>query len=167
MRWIRLFLVIVALVVLQSAVFTEFRIFGAVPDLLLVAAIAVGYERGPQWGAAFGFIGCVSIDLFLTTPLGVSSLAFCLVGYAVGVFQSGLVRSSRLLPVALGLIGGLVGGTLFVLVASMGGEPGLLTRHSVQVVAVAALYDALVAPVLFPVLRWASGDRDRDQWRYR
>ena len=83
------------------------------------------------------------------------------------MFQSGLVRSSRLLPVALGLIGGLVGGMLFVLVASMGGEPGLLTRHSVQVVAVAALYDALVAPVLFPVLRWASGDRDRDQWRYR
>jgi rod shape-determining protein MreD len=165
MRWIRLFLVLVALVVLQSAVFTELRIFGAVPDLLLVGAIAMGYDRGPQWGAAFGFVGGVSIDLFLTTPLGVSSLAFAVVGYAVGVFQSGLVRSSRQLPVVLGFAGGLAGGALFVLVASIAGEPGLLDGYSARVVLVAAVYDALAAPAVFPLVRWAAGERDR--WEYR
>ena len=41
MRWIRYFLLIVSLVVLQTALFPSLRIWDAGPDLLLVATIAV------------------------------------------------------------------------------------------------------------------------------
>src|SRR4029450_12697441 len=104
-------------------------VFGAVPDLLLVATIAVGYQRGPEAGAVFGFVGGLAIDCFLSSPLGVSALAFALVGYGVGVFQSGLLRSSRWIAPVLGGIGGLGGG-------AVGGQrrPGRQGRphHGVQ-----------------------------------
>lgn len=160
MRWIRYFLLVVSLVVLQTAVFPSLRVFGAVPDLLLVATIAVAYERGAETGAVFGFAAGLSIDCFLSSPLGVSALAFSLVGYGVGVFQSGLVRSTRWIAPILGGVGGLVGGFLWIVIASIAGQEGLFTASSIRIVVAAAAYDALVAIVVFPFARWACGDHD-------
>lgn len=160
MRWIRYFLLIVSLVVVQTAVFPSLRVFGAVPDLLLVATVAVAYERGPETGAVFGFVAGVAIDCFLASPMGVSALAFSLTGYGVGVFQSGLVRSSRWMAPILGGIGGLVGGFLWICIASIAGQEDLFAPASFRILVTAAAYDALVAFVIFPFARWACGDHD-------
>lgn len=160
MRWIRYFLLIVSLVVLQTALFPSLRVLGAAPDLLLVATIAVAYERGADAGAVFGFVGGLAIDCFLASPLGVSALTFSLVGYGVGVFQSGLLRSSRWIAPILGGVGGLVGGALWVTVAAIAGQDDLFTGHSARIVAVAALYDAVVAFWVFPFAHWACATHD-------
>jgi rod shape-determining protein MreD len=160
MRWLRYFLVILSLVVLQTALFPELRVFGALPDLLLVATIAVGYERGPEAGAVFGFVGGLAVDCFLSSPFGVSALAFALVGYGVGVFQSGLLRSSRWIAPVLGGIGGLIGGALWVVIATLAGQEGLLTGYSARIIATAAVYDALLAFLIFPFVHWACGNHD-------
>jgi len=160
MRWLRYFLVLLTLVVLQTTVFPDLRVFGAVPDLLLVATIAVGYERGPEAGAVFGFVGGLAVDCFLSSPFGVSALAFSLVGYGVGVFQSGLLRSSRWIAPVLGGIGGLVGGALWVVIAAVAGKDDLITGYSARIVAVAAVYDALLALLIFPFVHWAFGNHD-------
>jgi len=158
MRAVRYFLLVVTLVVLQTALFPSLRLWGAAPDLLLVATIAVAYERGPQTGAIFGFVAGLAIDCFLSSPLGVSALAFTLVGYGFGVFQGGLVRSSRWMAPLLGGLGGLVGGFLWVAVAAVAGQDGLFTGVAVRTVFVAALYDAVVALAVFPFVRWACGE---------
>ena len=87
-RRIRLGLVVLVCVVLQTTLFTHLRIDGVVPDLGLVAVLAVAYEDGADTGAVYGFLMGLAMDLFLTTPLGLSALAFAVTGYAVGVFQA-------------------------------------------------------------------------------
>ena len=160
MQWLRYFLVIVSLVVLQTALFPELRVFGAVPDLLLVATIAVAYERGPEAGAVFGFAGGLAIDCFLSSPFGVSALAFALVGYGVGLFQSGLLRTSRWIAPILGGVGGLIGGALWVAIAAVAGRDELITGYTARIVVVAAIYDALLAVLIFPIVHWACGNHD-------
>lgn len=160
MRWIRFFLLVVSLLVLQTALFPSLRVFDAAPELLLVATAAVAFERGPEHGAVFGFVSGIAIDCFLASPFGVSALTFALVGYGVGVFQSGMVRSSVWIPPVLGGLSGLVGGTLWVIVAALAGQEDLFTAHTVRVVILAAMYDALVAFVVFPFARWACGHPD-------
>jgi rod shape-determining protein MreD len=160
MRWIRYFLLIVSLVVLQTALFPSLRVWGAAPDLLLVATVAVAYERGPETGAVFGFASGLAIDCFLSSPLGVSALAFSLVGYGVGVFQSGLVRSSRWMTPVLGGVGGLVGGFLWIGIASIAGQEDLFVSATFRILVLAAIYDALMALWIFPFARWACGDHD-------
>jgi rod shape-determining protein MreD len=159
-RRVRLFLVVVMLVVIQTTVFPHLRVFGAAPDLCLLATVAVAYEAGPDTGAMFGFFSGLAIDLFLASPLGVSALSFAIIGYLVGVFQSGLLRPSGWVAPMLGGLAGLAGGALFVVVASIAGEDGLLNGHSVKIIVVAAIYDALLAPLIFPIGRWAAHDPD-------
>jgi rod shape-determining protein MreD len=155
-RRVRLVLALVTLVVLQTSVFTHLRVFDAVPDLSLVATVAMAYEAGPVSGALFGFASGLATDLFLTTPLGLSALAFALTGYGVGLFRSGLIRESRGIIVLLGGAGGMVGNAIFIVVGGIAGRDELLMTHTIQVVVVAALYDALVASAVFPFMRWAS-----------
>jgi rod shape-determining protein MreD len=159
-RRVRLVLVVITLVVLQTTVFTHLRVFGAVPDLCLVATVAIAYEEGPHTGALFGFLSGLVLDLFLASPAGLSALANACTGYGVGVFQGGLVRESRLLPVILGGVGGLVGGTIFVVVGGIAGQSGYFTLTSVRIIIVAEIYDAVVAPLVFPFVRWANHDPD-------
>jgi rod shape-determining protein MreD len=159
-RRIRLVLVVISLVVLQTTVFTHLRVFGAVPDLTLVATVAMAYEEGPMAGAVFGFAAGLSTDLFLSTPLGLSALAFALTAYGVGLFQSGLIRESRGIASVLGGVGGIVGNAIFLIVGGIAGNGGLVSVHNIQVVIVASLYDALVAVAVFPFVRWAVRDAD-------
>jgi rod shape-determining protein MreD len=159
-RRIRLVLVVISLVVLQTTVFTHLRVFGSVPDLTLVATVAMAYEEGPMAGAVFGFAAGLSTDLFLSTPLGLSALAFALTAYGVGLFQSGLIRESRGIASLLGGVGGIVGNAIFLIVGGIAGHSELVSVHNIQIVLVASFYDALVAIAVFPFVRWAVRDAD-------
>lgn len=160
MTWVqrlRLALVIIAVVVLQTTVFSDgLRVFGVMPDVGLVLTVAIAYQQGPERGAAFGFAAGLAIDLFLDTPVGLSALSFALVGYGVGIVQSGMVRPSRWIVPAMGLLGGIAGGALFVCVGALAGQDQLLALRSVKVILIAGVYDALLAFVAFPIARWAT-----------
>ena len=165
-RRIRLAFVVVGCVVLQTTLFTHMRVDDVAPDIGLVAVLAVAYEDGPENGAIFGFVMGLAIDLFLTTPLGLSAVSFAITGYAVGVFQSAIVRTTPWLAPLLGGIGGFFGGLVFLTVGAIVGQPGYLSFESLKVVVIAALYDALIAPLVFPVARRAARRRDTSStWR--
>jgi len=154
----RLATLVVSAVVLQVAVLPSLRLLGVVPDLGLVLAVAVAYRSGPETGALVGFAAGLGYDLFLTTPLGLSALTYCLVAYAVGVLQSGLLRSPRLLGPMLGGGAGLAGGLLFVGLGIIFGVDVLRTASVFSVIARVALYDALVAVAVFPLVERVVGE---------
>jgi rod shape-determining protein MreD len=167
-RRIRLGFVVLACVVLQTTLFTHLQIDGVAPDVGLVAVLAVAYEDGADTGAIFGFIMGLAIDLFLTTPLGLSALSFAVTGYAVGVFQQGVVRTTPWLAPVLGGIGGLFGGLVFLTAGAIVGQPGFLSFDSLRIVIIASIYDALIAPLVFPVVRRAARrDEAAASWRLR
>jgi len=154
---LRLALLILAVVVLQTTVFSAgLRVFGVMPDLGLVLTVAVAFYIGPERGAVFGFVSGLAVDLFLSTPLGLSALSFALVAYGVGFVQGGLVSSSRWVAPIMGALGGLVGGVLFVGVGAIAGQDQLLALSSVRIILVASAYDALIAFAVFPIARWAT-----------
>ena len=166
-RNLRLALVVIGAVVLQTTLFTHLRIDGVAPDVGLVAVLAVAYEDGPDTGAWFGFVMGLSIDFFLTSPLGLSALSYALTGYAVGVFQAGMVRTTPRLAPLLRFFGGLFGGLVFITVGALVGQNGFLSFASLKTVLIAAVYDALIAPIVFPIVRRAARQPDHSQWRVR
>jgi rod shape-determining protein MreD len=168
-RGARLGALIVLIVVIQVTVFPHLRLFGVVPDLGLLVALAVGYHERPEAGAIAGFVAGFGFDLFLETPLGLDALTYALVGYGIGVLESGLFRSPRWLPSFLGAAGGLAGGLLFIGLGVLVGVDAVKGAHGITVISYAAVYDALLAPFVFFLVRWvlASDDRVRDAWSAR
>lgn len=151
-RSLRLIPLAIAVVVTQVAIFPQLRLFDVVPDLGLVAALAVAWHDGPEAGAWFGFAVGLGFDLFLTTPVGVSAIAYALVAYGLGVIRPLFDGRVGPLTIAFGFVGGLVGGTLFAVFAIITGADQLQRVHTLAIVCNAAIYDALLAPVLFGLL---------------
>jgi rod shape-determining protein MreD len=154
MRAWRIGILVVLFVVVQVTVFTHLRVFGVVPDLGLVLAVAIAYRQGPEAGALTGFAAGLLYDLFLTTPLAMSALSYALAAYAIGVVQTGMFRSPQWIPPLLGASAGLVGGLCFIGIGGLAGVPAMWTVHALTVVALSSVYDAVVAiPVFFLVNR--------------
>jgi rod shape-determining protein MreD len=165
-RATRLGALIFLVVVTQVAVFPHLRLFGVVPDVGLIVALAVGYQEGPEAGAIVGFVAGFGFDLFLETPLGLDALTYAIVGYGIGVLESGLFRSPRWLPSFLGAVGGLAGGLLFIGLGVLIGLDAVKGTQGVITISYVALYDAFLAPFVFFLVRRVLGsdDRVRDAW---
>jgi rod shape-determining protein MreD len=165
-RATRLGALIFLVVVTQVAVFPHLRLFGVVPDLGLIVALAVGYQEGPEAGAIVGFVAGFGFDLFLETPLGLDALTYAIVGYGIGVLEAGLFRSPRWLPSFLAAVGGLAGGLLFIGLGVLVGLDAVKGTQGVITISYAAFYDALLAPFVFFLVRRVLGtdDRVRDAW---
>ncbi len=150
-RLVRLALLLILLTVLQTAVFPHLRVAGVVPDLGLVAAVAIAVRYGPETGAAFGFAAGLASDLFLQTPLGLAALSFALTAYLVGAMQNTLARPARWMRPAIAVGGGLVAGLLFVGLGALVGQEQLFAVLSLRTIVLAAVYDGVVAVAIFPL----------------
>ncbi len=151
-RLVPLAVLVLTTVVVQVSLMPHLRLFGVVPDLGLVLAIAIAYHDGSETAAVAGFLTGVGFDLFLRTPVGASALAYAVTGYLAGVVQTGLLRANRWLPLLLGGLGGLIGGLMFAGIAILAGSDELISSRTLSIVARAALFDAIVALLIFPLV---------------
>lgn len=161
-RLIRLTLLLVLLVVLQTTIVPHLRVAGVVPDLGLVAAVAMAVRYGPELGASFGFAAGLATDLFLQTPLGLAALAFALTAYVVGRLQNSLVRPAWWVRPAIGAGAGVLAGLLFVGFGAVVGQDQLFAVHSIRTILLAAVYDGVVALVIFPLAISVADPRTGD-----
>jgi rod shape-determining protein MreD len=149
----------VVVVITQVALFPQLRVLGVVPDLGLLFAMAIAWYEGSETGAMFGFLVGCAFDLFLTTPLGMSGLAYAVCAWVVGMANGTIARRTRLLSAATGLVGGVLSGTVFVIGSILAGADQLQDSSVVVVVLKAAAYDAFLAPAAFALVALVAGRR--------
>ena len=152
-------LVLLTAMIVHTAVLTQVRIAGVMPDIMLLLAVAAGLEAGPSYGAATGFAAGLVSDLFLSTPLGLSALVFSLTGYATGVAKAGLLRAAWWFPVAVAFVASSAGMALFALIGTTIGERDLLNAHLTTVMLVVGVTNALLALPVLRLVRWAVAGR--------
>lgn len=70
--------------IFQVAIFSQARVYGAEPQILLVTLVAVALLRGSLFGAVGGFFGGLLVDTATLSKLGLTSLVLTLAGYWIG-----------------------------------------------------------------------------------
>jgi rod shape-determining protein MreD len=156
----RLPVLLIAALVVQTAVLVRLRILGVMPDLLLLVAIAGGVVGGPARGAAVGFGAGIGLDVFLYSPFGLSALVYALIGHAVGVAQAGMLRWAWYVPAATALVASAAGTLVYVTLNAVLGQRVVVGSVPATVVVVAAV-NAILAPLAVTAVRWALPDRVR------
>lgn len=167
MTALRAGLVLLVTLAFQASFVAEMDVFGAHGEVLLLVPIVAGLTAGPERGAIAGFAAGIAVDLLVLTPFGLTALTYCLVGYCVGAFQSGVLRSSWWLPPMAAIVGSAVGTVLFALLVTVLSEVNAVNDELWRVVlAVLAWNVVLVGPAL-RVARWVEVTTDRSAVRLR
>ena len=152
--------VLFAAVIVHTAVSPNLRLLGVAVDVLLLLSIAAGIAGGRERVAAIGFACGVLADCFLQKPFGLSALTYALVGYGVGVFQTGVLHSSWWIPAITGAVASAVAVLTFVGLGVVVGQDQLLSWRVLEIAAVIGVLHAVLAPPVVRVMRWALAESD-------
>ena len=155
-------LVLLAALVLQVTMLSDLRVLGALGDLMLALTVAAGLTGGADRGVTWGFATGVLYDLMLDTPFGLSALTYALVGYAVGVAGSALMRTSGWWPVGVAAVAGVVQATLYTALANLMGD-AFPFGHLPAIALVMAAWCALLVLPLIRVMWWVHGHSEPDR----
>ena len=154
---IRRILAVIALIVtallLQSTVFASLRLLGVRPEFLYLVTIVMAFLEGPNEGAVVGFVSGLAQDLLLNEPKGILALTLTLVGYTMGMLRQYIVSPSPFLPVVLVGLGTTAGVAFYVVVNFLLGNYDNTVTFAVRVALLSGLYNAILTPLVFPVLR--------------
>ncbi len=162
---LRLATVLVGALVLQTTVVPDLRVLGVCPDLMLLCTVCAALVGGPEMGSIVGFAAGLMADLFLsTTPLGLTALAFSVVGYSVGTIRRTVLQEGWLLAPGVGFVASAAGVVIFVLAGVLVGQSQLTRVGPVAIVKTALLVGVMNAIIAAPVARlvgWAASGSDR------
>ena len=151
----RIALVVLSTAVLQRGLFSQLRIGGVTADVFLLLAVVGGLVAGPDRGAIMGFLSGLTLDLLLQSPLGLTALTYCVVGFVSGRYQLSVTRSSRARLMLSTGVGSAMGYGMLVVVGWVLGQHNMLTDRLPGVLLVVGTANALLAPLAVRVLRWA------------
>lgn len=138
---------------LQTSLFGSLTLTGTKPELLLLLALALAIVDGPAVGATAGFAFGLLTDVLVQSPAGITALTFTLAGYGVGRIRAQLQTPTAGMPMIM------ISVTTVLAVLAYGGfstllgesllPPLRLVRHAL----LAGAYNALLTPLLFPLVR--------------
>ncbi len=153
---------VVLAVVLQTTLFVnnQARLFGVAPNLVLLAVVASVRYLTPEQGIFLGFTGGLLIDVLGGSPLGLWALVLTVVAY-LSVRLSDRTAERLVLQVASVFVLGLIGGGLFLGVATLFGEQPLKDPGVWRILVLSAVYTALLAFPVLPGMGWLMRVRRR------
>jgi rod shape-determining protein MreD len=158
MAWLRVALaaaLVVTAVLLELTVLPWLRLPGAVPDVVVVTVIALGFVGGPVRGAATGFLAGVLLDLVPPSDglLGATAVVLVVVGYLAGMFGEERDRSPL---TVLGMTGLLAGGAVLAraLLGGLVADPRITWDRVPGLLVTEILYALVLGAFVVPLVSW-------------
>lgn len=140
-------LLLVAAVVLQTALFPLVPLLDHRPDLLVLVVVGIALRDGSLAGARVGAAAGLLVDLLATAaPLGIALLVYTAVGYAVGSVRPYLAHDSVTAPILVVLTSVLVTTGGYGLAVSLLAEQRVTFVAFMTTTVAVALLTVLLAP---------------------
>jgi rod shape-determining protein MreD len=161
-------LVVLAALALQTTVLSRLTLLGVIPQLVLVVVISLAFLDGERVGIVSGFFGGLLLDLQLPPDsiVGLTALVYTMIGYGVGYFRQYSTGESVWTPVFAVAVGSAVAEVSYALLAIMLGRSWVSLVFTAKVTGLVVLYDALLTPFVFPLVRRVA-DKFRPERVYR
>ena len=151
---IRLVMVGLPLLALQTTLLTEMRVADIVVQVMLLMAVAGGVAGGPERGALVGFTAGLLFDLVLTTPLGLTAFVYGVAGFLAGYINSLTADHPWWLSAIVVGVASALGTIAYPVVALMIGIDTVVGLDVFRVALVVSAVNTVLAIPMMPVMRW-------------
>ena len=153
------YILIAAVFLLDTAVLPALTGFWAIPVFSLILAHCLGLELGRSRGLLYGLIAGLLVDITVSTPFGLMTVIFALMGYAGGWFGYLLWRNRLASVISASVCFTLYEliMDLYVIFSAMRYSGALFYRSAIRIV----IYVALVFLLRFPLDAILKPDKSR------
>jgi rod shape-determining protein MreD len=91
----QIYLILISALFLQGSILNYVKVFGAKPDLLLIAVTFFGLFLGPAAGLESGFVAGLLKDVFALDFLWINAVILGLTGFIVGTINTQFFKESK------------------------------------------------------------------------
>ena len=159
-------LLVVALA-LQSTLLAQATLLGVIPQVVLVVVVCLAFLDGERVGVVTGFSAGLLQDLLpFPAVIGLTALVYILVGYAVGILRQYAPADSVWTPVLAVALASAVAEFSYAALSIILGEPWVGLGYTARVAGLVVLYNTLLTPFVFPLVRRIA-DRFRPERVHR
>lgn len=156
-RALAIAVVMIASLAVQSTLLPLATLLGVIPQLVFVVVVSFAYLNGERVGIVTGFVGGLLMDLLIPgAPVGVNALLFVLLAYSVARFRRLTAATSVWTPVLVIIVGSAVAEFGYALLQIMFGQPWISLADTAKVAGLVVLYNTLLMPFVFPLVRRVS-----------
>ncbi|MDQ3986311.1 MAG: rod shape-determining protein MreD [Actinomycetota bacterium] len=150
-------LLIVALA-LQSTMLEQLTFLGVTPQLALIVVVSLAYLEGERVGIVTAFAAGLLLDLQLPEGaiVGISPLVYVFLAFAVASLRQYSVSESVWIPVLSITVVSAVAEFGYASLAIILGQRWVSLSYTAQVAGLVILYNTLLAPFVFPIVRRVS-----------
>lgn len=160
MRILKITLLMLVSVILQTSLIARIHIFGSRPDLLLALVVSVALFKGPLYGELVGFTSGLLCDLLSGGPfLGIQSFSKVVIGYCTGFINSRFYSNNFITQSTSGFIATLIGNFITAVHLSLLFlDPKFLHIPFVGLILIAILNSVLVVAVFWVLRKFTKSD---------
>ncbi|MBO6218855.1 rod shape-determining protein MreD [Treponema sp. UBA3813] len=101
-------LILLCVVIFETAILSNLLFLPAVPDLLLIVSLYLSVHNGKIFGVSSGFVSGLFLDFLSVSPFGLHCLLRTIIGYVMGIFNKTLNMNGIFLPILIGFIATLI-----------------------------------------------------------
>ena len=112
-RYISMFVLFYICFLLQTTVFTYFKISNVVPNLILLMTSISGFMYGRRMGMFIGLSAGLLTDLLYGEVVGISILIFAVIGYLNGSANKLYIKDDYVIPFTAMAVSDILYGLLF------------------------------------------------------
>lgn len=142
---------------LQTTILNELRPYDVCLQSMLLLSACAGLAKGSETGAIAGFAFGYMYDMVLTSPLGLSGVVFAATGYVAGTANNFVHESTWWSRMIIGPVACMLGSFVMPVALEMVGIEGSLTGSVFRVAAVVGISSAMFTEPGVRVCRWALG----------
>ncbi len=158
---VRLAVVLLVAVLIQTAVAPHLRLLGANPDFALIAVVCVALVKGSETGAVFGFLTGMLTAIALMEPFGLSAFVFVLIGYFAGRYAETADLPAGLAPLLTVFIATLLANVLFAMAQFLLAREVPVGFFLGRVLVPSLVFNTLLAAPVYLLIRlWLRGPGD-------
>lgn len=159
---IRMFLVGLLGLGVQTTILADLRPFGVCLQSMLLLSACSGLAKGSETGAIAGFALGYMYDMMLNSPLGISGVVFAAAGYVAGTANNFVHESTWWSRMLIGPVACMLGALAMPVALAMVGIEGALTTAVFRVAAVVGVSSALFTEPCVRICHWAlDGSKDK------
>lgn len=156
-RGVAITVVMIAALAIQSTLLPLATLLGVIPQLVFVVVVSFAYLNGERVGIVTGFVGGLLMDLLIPgAPVGVNAMLFVLIAYGVARFRHLTPSESVWTPVLVVIVGSAIAEFGYAVLQIMFGQPWIALIDTAKVAGLVVLYNTLLTPFVFPLVRRVS-----------
>lgn len=148
-----LIITFIVIYILQSNLFTSFRIVGVMPNLFIILILFIGLYAGRIMGATYGVFLGILLDLFIGKKIGVTAIALGVIGVIGGEFDKNFSKESRLtivfMVIAATLIYEIMAYILSYFICSIYIQWGAF----IKILLIEVFYNTILTIILYPLMQ--------------